>query len=212
MMKKAIVLLAWLGVVLAAAAQTGAPPASVADQERARINAERSSLEAGFAADEAACYDKFLVNNCIGKVNTRRRNAMADLRRQEILLDDQERKLRAAEQIRKIDEKSSAAAQEAAALRRQQALKDSQERVLRGEQKSLDRADVDAAAKSKADATAGKAASREAEAQARAQKQAGAAEEARKFNERQEQARIRRAENAERMKSKAPARPLPVPP
>ena len=215
MMKKAFALALWLGASLTAFAQAGDEGLQAVDsghQERARIAAERSQLEAGFAAQEAACYDKFLVNSCVSKVNVLRRDAMAGLKRQEILLNDRDRKLRAAEQLRKIDEKSSAAAQEAAATRRAQSLKDTQDRALRDQQKSVDRVQVDAQAKSNVEAAASKAASRQAEAAARAEKQAGAGDEARKFRERQAQADQRRAENAERTKSKPPAQPLPVPP
>ncbi|RYX95752.1 MAG: hypothetical protein EOO28_10080 [Comamonadaceae bacterium] len=225
-MNKAFVLAVFLGLPMLAAAQspasTDAPTAAAASpgflteaaaqQERTRIGAQRLDLEAALAAEDAACYDKFLVNSCLDKVNVKRREAMSDLKRQEIILNDQERKQRAAEQLRKIEEKSSAATQEAAAQRRAQALKDTQDRAVRGDQKAVDRAKTDADAKSNVESAAAKQASRQAEAAARAEKQAGAAEEARKYEERQKLAETRRAENAERIKSKPAAKPLPVPP
>src|SRR5450756_1568952 len=69
------------------------------DEERAKISAERARLEAVFLAEDGACYKKFFVNSCLGEVNGRRREAMADLRRQEILLNDEERRSKGVEQI-----------------------------------------------------------------------------------------------------------------
>jgi colicin import membrane protein len=48
------------------------------DTERARIATERAKLEAGFNVENAACYKKFLVNNCLDEVKLRRRDALAD--------------------------------------------------------------------------------------------------------------------------------------
>lgn len=101
------------------------------DAQRAAITAERSRLQAGFLTEEAACYKKFAVNNCLGKVNTRRREATADFRRQEILLNDEERRIKGEEQIRKIDEKSSPEKKQQAADRRAKALEDYQQRLER---------------------------------------------------------------------------------
>ena len=62
------------------------------DAERLRISKERAVLEAGFHRKDAACYQKFMVNNCLDEVKIRRQEALTDLRRQEISIDDQERK------------------------------------------------------------------------------------------------------------------------
>ena len=62
--------------------------------QRAAISVERARLEKSFLMEDAACYKKFAVNNCLGNVNARRRQPMEDLRRQEILLNDEERKIK----------------------------------------------------------------------------------------------------------------------
>ena len=69
------------------------------DAERLRISKERAVLEAGFHREDVACYQKFMVNNCLDEVKIRRQEALTDLRRQEISIDDQERKAKGAEQL-----------------------------------------------------------------------------------------------------------------
>ncbi|MEO6018298.1 MAG: hypothetical protein ABIP46_13670, partial [Polaromonas sp.] len=146
-MKKFIIfgLLAACG--LAAHAQVPAPAsaapaasASAMDNERARISSERSRLEAGFTAEDSACYKKFLVNKCLDEIKPRRREALADLKRQEVSLDAQDRKARGAEQISKTEDKASPEKQQEAAARRADSLKDFQARMDREKQKNADRA------------------------------------------------------------------------
>lgn len=202
-----------------AGAQTGAqmtapaaPPRTI-DAERARISAERARLEAGFLAEDAACYKRFAVNSCLEEVNTRRREAMADLRRQEISLNDEERKIRGAEQLRKTEEKSSPEKQQEAADRRAKALEDHQSRLDREKKKRDERATAQSNEKANSEASAGRLKGNQDKAQARTDKQAAAAKEAKKFNDRQKEAQERRAQHeADQLKRvKPPAKSLPLP-
>ena len=72
-------------------------------EEHARIRQSRATEQAGFAVLEAQCYRRFAVNDCLIDVRARRRDVLGDLRRQEISLNDAERKRRAAEQILRSD-------------------------------------------------------------------------------------------------------------
>lgn len=74
-------------------------------EEHARITAERAQIEARVAQAEAACYQRFAVNDCLAKVREERRTRMSDLRRQEVALNDAARKRRAAQQLLRIDER-----------------------------------------------------------------------------------------------------------
>ena len=76
--------------------------------ERHRIQADRAREVVHYGQEEAACYARFAVTDCLGQVRVRRRAALDHLRRQEILLNDAERKRKALEQIERIKEKSSA--------------------------------------------------------------------------------------------------------
>ncbi|WP_341904616.1 hypothetical protein [Polaromonas sp. YR568] len=196
-----------------AVAVTPAVPAFSIDAERSRIAADRARLEAGFLAEDAACYKRFAVNNCLAEVNVRRREAMADLRRQDIELNDLDRRARAAEQLRKTEEKSSPQALRDAEERRAKAVQEYQERIEREKKKIEERALTQSDAKARSDAAAGKLSASEQKARDRADKQAAAAEEAKKFNERQKEAEERRArhEEEQRKRVKPPAKSLPLP-
>ena len=205
-MKKGIAFGLWL-VSLGVQAQTNSGAESL------RISTERSRLEAAFAVENTACYKRFLVNNCLDEVNARRRNALADLRRQEIVLNDEARKSKAGEQLRKIEAKSAPEKVQQEAEKRAQALKDIGDRTVRDKQKIADREVLQAGEKAKSDAAAGRIKGNQDKYAGRTAKQAAAAEELRKYNERQAQAKDRQARYArdKASQAKAPAKPLPVP-
>lgn len=89
------------------AADTGASIAQTLDVvvERSRIQADEVRDETHFAEEEAACFARFAVTDCLREVRVRRREALDALRRQEVMLNDVERKRKAAEQIERINEK-----------------------------------------------------------------------------------------------------------
>jgi colicin import membrane protein len=204
-------LLAMLGGSVGA--QTGSQPAHNIDAQRGAINAERTRLEAGFFTQDVACYKKFAVNSCLGDVNMRRREAMAALRRQEILLNDEERKAKGTEQIRKTEEKSSPEKLQEAADSRNKAVQDYQERLAREKVKQQDRTASRSNEKAARDASAERILRNQRKIQARAEMQAAGVEEAKKFNERQKQAQAHRAQHeADQLKRDKPsAKPLPLP-
>jgi len=193
--------LALLLFALLAAAGAHAQDAAQGAGERTRIAQERSRVEAEFAARQKACYGKFAVNDCIEEANAVRREALADLRRQEIALNDQERRRRAAERQRELEDKAA-----------EQSRRQAQPRAP--------------AARDRTPAPAGKprgepAAPEPARAKAEARPPRAAKERElpdveenlRRDQERQAQARERR-EKVERRNAEKPqkAAPLPVPP
>ena len=202
-----LIFLVLLGICLSAQSQMSK------DAERARISNERSVLEAGFSREEAACYPQFLVNGCLDEVQVRRRGALADLRRQEIVLNDQERKANGAEQIKKTEDKDLPKKQQQAVDKRAEALKDFDDRMAREQQKNDARASAETNVKSKLDAAAMRDKKTQDKQTIRAAKQVTAAEEVKKYDQRLEKARERQARIAKEKASqvKQPANPLPVP-
>lgn len=198
-----------------AVAQTVTQPAQpgAVDSERQRISAERGKLEAEFSAEHASCYKKFAVNNCLGDVNEKRREAMAHLRRQEILLNDQERKQKAAEQLRKIEEKSSVQKQQEDADHRAEALSGYQSRLAKEKQKEAARVSLQSREQANTEARTSRLLGNQQKAQTRAARTAAEAEETRKFDERQKDSQNRRAQHeSEKLKRvNPPARSLPLP-
>lgn len=213
-MKKTFFLLLALTCSLMAAAQPREDLFSEAAQkERERINTERLALEAGFDVEDAACYKKFFTNNCLKEVQLRRRAAMALLRQQEVALNDRERKEKAAAQIQKTEEKSSPEALRQAAERREQALRETRERVERSQQKADERETLKQNEALNAAETAKRAQGSQERAQARLEQRATIADEVKKYNDKQQEVRKRKAsrEQKQREQTKAPAKPLPTP-
>lgn len=195
-----------------AAAQTAAAPAN-SDAERTRIAAERTQLESGFLTEDAACYRRFFVNSCLDEVNARRREASAALRAQEIVLNEQERKLRGAEQIRRIEEKASAESQQFQADQRVKAASDYQSRLNGQKEKQQSRTKAQAAEQASSDARIERLKANEQKKQARSARQAAEAAETARYEARQKEAQARRAQNArEQLQRATPlAKPLPLP-
>ncbi len=74
-------------------------------QQRVWIAATRANYDTQFKAQEIACYQRFAVNDCLIDSRRTQREVMADLRRQEILINDAQRKRRGARQLLRADEK-----------------------------------------------------------------------------------------------------------
>lgn len=213
-MKKLVItfLLTLLGGLAGAQTALNKPSGNM-DAQRTAITAERSRLEAGFLTEDAACYKKFAVNNCLGKINTRRREAMADLRQHEILLNDEERRNKGEEQIRRTDEKSSPENLQQRAESRAKAAEDYQERLDREKARQQQRTSIQSNEHAARETNAAKLLAHQKKMQARTDKQAAAAEEAQKFNQRQKEALERRAQHdaAQLKRLKPAAKPLPLP-
>lgn len=108
-----------LAALLAAPAMAQAPISSEEDAgkhahaaaaaqrkaEHERIRHEREALKAQQVKEEAACYQRFAVEDCLRAVRARGRDAEGRLRTQEIMLNDAERKEKAADRLKAIEEK-----------------------------------------------------------------------------------------------------------
>lgn len=184
-----------------------------AEAERSRISNERAQLEAGFNLSSSACYKKFLVNNCLDEIKDKRLTAMADLRRQEVSLDAEQRKVRGAEQIKKTDDKSSLEKQQQAADKRAESLKVFDSRMTRNLEKKTTLGSEKPDEKLNRDAGASRSRNAQDKQNSRNAKQAASAEELKKYNQRLENAQERQLRiNREKVNQTKPAaRPLPVP-
>lgn len=104
---------AWVAAVFAW--PVAAADAIDAGAERARIASERAQLHAAFARREHECRTRFAVTDCIDAARREHRDAMSRLRRQESVLDESERRRRAAERMEAIRAKLGAEAARAPA-------------------------------------------------------------------------------------------------
>lgn len=97
----ALALAAWLPL-------QAAEPVGTDAQERARIAAERRAAETTYAEQVRECQGRFAVTPCIEEARAARREKMMALRRQQALLDEAQRKQRAAERMAAIRDKVTA--------------------------------------------------------------------------------------------------------
>ena len=106
-MKHLVLLMCWILLAPNARAQSGEEIENTfrlrEQAERERIRQTRSSEQGLFTGQEAQCYARFAVNDCLIEVRARRRQVLGDLRRQEILLNDVQRKRRGADQLLRSD-------------------------------------------------------------------------------------------------------------
>jgi uncharacterized membrane-anchored protein YhcB (DUF1043 family) len=187
-----ITLLAGICVLLASY-----EPARADDSaERARIARERADVEARFQAQRRECETRFAVTACVDEARAGHRQALQRLRREEGVLDEAQRRQRAAARLSAIEEKQRAERERASAPR--------------AERPAAEPLQV------RAPRQAASAAARPASAPASAPDRA--AEEARKraaFEARQREAREHREQaeqrRAQREKSGKAAAPLPDP-
>jgi colicin import membrane protein len=176
--------------------------------ERARIEHAREKVEAVYKTEEKACYGKFAVNDCLAKARAKRRTAMSDLRRQEIAINDLERKRKAAERQRSIEERNAAAHPPAGQP-------SDADRQLRADERAADRAKQAASAPEKAAEREKQVQKRQAEIQADAQhRNEQAAHNVKEHEQRLAEAKEREEKMKKRLaeRKKPPASSLADPP
>jgi len=91
------------------AAQTQAQetaPFNVA-AEWQRIGQERVFFETVFVQSEHVCYQRFAVTDCLHQARKSRRTALDELRHQELVLNDIDRRIQASAALKRIQEKTS---------------------------------------------------------------------------------------------------------
>jgi hypothetical protein len=70
-----------------------------------RIEQARADHERVYAAQQRLCYQKFAVNACLRELRIQKRVVMEDLRRQEVLINDEGRKRRGVDAIDRLEQR-----------------------------------------------------------------------------------------------------------
>lgn len=104
-MKKFLLVCACL---VAAVGHAQLPAVSDAADARARIARDRADANARYAAQEAQCYQKFAVNDCLENARQLRRQSLGVLSREEMGLNEAQRRETGAARLLSIEEKSRA--------------------------------------------------------------------------------------------------------
>jgi colicin import membrane protein len=108
---------------------------SAEQQERQRIEQERKQVQAEHDAKRVQCYQRLAVTACVNAARDERNTKLSDLKRQEVTLNDLQRKRRAAERVGAMEKQTSPQAQEAQALQRAQAIQGQQQREAEQQRK-----------------------------------------------------------------------------
>ena len=101
------------GAAAAQRAQQGQQRAQVKarrEAERAEITQKRAIIESQQTAAEALCYKKFAVEDCLVEARREARDKDAPLRARELEINESERRERAAERLKQIEEKKASKA------------------------------------------------------------------------------------------------------
>jgi colicin import membrane protein len=107
--------------------------------ERERLHSERSAADKRLAQAQKACRAKFAVNDCMNDARREYNATVGELKRQERILDDVQRKQRAAGRQKEIDERHSPEHERQEAAKRAKALADQQERDAKAAEKAAKR-------------------------------------------------------------------------
>lgn len=194
----------WLTGVAAAAADDAA--------QRQRIARERAEIEQRTRLAQAACAERFAVSACMAQARSERRAAVQQLDHQTALLDDAQRKQRAAERQERLRQRREAEARQADKAAPAPAAQ-ARERTGAAPGAAAREDSLDGAAAAPARKGTASAQSR---AQANARARADAAQRASASQERAQQADAHRKaieqRNLERAEKKRPSPPLPLPP
>lgn len=182
------------------------------DLERARIDQQRKQEMARQAAVEAACYQRFAVNDCLIQSRIHHREILADLKRQEASLNDHRRKLSSSEQFRRIEDNVSSSQRDQDQLDRQrQGEQTAQDRKANADQKAVDSQTQE---RDRQQRIADQANRREQAAQQEADRKAKAAaapEERRRYEEKLSDAEAHRKQLEDNIKNRTGPRSAPLP-
>lgn len=214
MNKLLLSLLIALATVPAWAQSTAATGRTDVEAERSRLTAERAEVDKAFNDQRGVCFKRFAVEECLAESRRKKRTALDNIKRQEALLNDAERKRRAGAALNRLDEKTSAERAADATAQREKAAKDQQERDQRAAAHSTSRADTKAQEAEKVRQYQSKQRAHADHLAQQASRRAEAPAEASRQAEKVRKAEAHRAEvekkNAERTKPRSA--PLPPPP
>jgi hypothetical protein len=173
-----------------------------------RIEATRARETAVYDAEEAACYQRFAVSGCVKDVQSQRRAMLANLRRQEATLHEQQFARQGAEQLRLGAQKATQRQQQKADLQAEDATAAAANRLQAQKYKRADHAAKAPAAGASASASSAAGAAPAAAGISAA----GQASKRESFARKQADAQKKREDIAKRLAGKGKsAAPLPLP-
>jgi hypothetical protein len=184
--------------------------------ELAELKQEKLSIESKFKTQEAACYKKFAVSNCLQDVKTEKLRALGDIKRRELAINDAKRQLKADEinkKSKKLLEKVDVPASVSDAAKSEKPSRTDNQRAepVPKDQSKLSEQRALAAQQRVLESNKKQAASQE-KAKLRAKKLTEAEEQTAKFNKKilEAEAHKNAVEKAKAEKTKPKSAPLPI--
>jgi colicin import membrane protein len=185
--------------------------------ELTELKQEKLSVESKFKTQEAACYKKFAVSNCLQDVKTAKLLALGDVKRRELAINDAKRQLKADEinkKSKKLVEKEDVPATVSKSSKSEKPSRSENNRAepVPKDQSKLSEQRALAAQQRVLKSNKKQAASQE-KAKLRAKKLSEAQEQAAKFNQKllEAEAHKNEIEKVKAEKSKPRSAPLPIP-
>ena len=199
-----------LAACTSAFGQSGADTSSTS-AERAYIEVQRQQELTRYAEQEQTCAEKFFVNDCLATIKTQHRETLAQLQRQDIALNDAERRRRVAQQSELTQSKllPKAASSSGSNISKEQAA-DRLQRKTQDKARALSQNAAAAEERSQAQAQKTKVHS-EQDAASAAKAAAVAAKNQRLYQEKRAQAAQHKADVQRRQKEKTKPQALPLP-
>lgn len=128
-------LIVWLAAAVGVRAESISPETIDVTAERLRIKTQRAEHETHYSAAMQACYQRFSVFGCQHEAKRVRREALNELRRQEVVLNDLDRQSKALATLQRIKQNVSPQRQAEQALASQKAIQDDLEQRVRADEK-----------------------------------------------------------------------------
>ena len=181
--------------------------------ERSRLTAERADVDKKFEEERIACFKRFAVESCLEDSRRGKRSALDNIKRQEAIINDAERKRRGAAALDRLDEKSAPQRAQEAADQRDKALKSQADREQRSSDHTAGRAAAAAAEAAKREQFENKQKDHAEHLAKTVKSRAQAPVEQQQFDDKAKKAQAHRAEiekrNAERTKPRSASLPPP---
>jgi len=208
---------ALLGCAVAALAHAQPAPGTEAqaqarrDALRAQIQSERRAIDARRLQEEGACYRQFAVEDCLRGARARARTADDALRQRELQINDEERREKAGQRLKDIEDKQREQQERLQAGERPAPMQGAPRTDAQARERAQREQDARERARQQQQREAGHAAQQERRNAAQQQR----IDESRSRYETKQQKALERREKHERQRAeaaaagKAPAAPLP---
>lgn len=180
--------------------------------ERARLTRERAAADKAFSDRRGVCFKRFAVEACLEESRRQKRISLDDIKRQEAIISDAERKQRGGAALDRLEQKGGAASAQDAKAQRDKAIKAQQDRGQRAADHDASRASTSAQEENNRRQFEARQRAHVEQQATEARRRAEAPAQEKRFNDKMERAEAHRAEVEKRIADRTTPRAAPLPP